>query len=94
MQVDGGSDEHDHGDHHDDEGPVPHRPRRSAVPDALCWPADSVPVKRGVRADQIAPGSGLGLAIVRDLAELYGGSVALTDSRIGGLRARLRLPAC
>ena len=34
-------------------------------------------LQRGVRADEAAPGSGLGLAIVRDLAELYGGSIAL-----------------
>lgn len=47
---------------------------------------------RGVRADQAAPGSGLGLAIVRDLAELYGGSIALEGSPIGGLRATLTLP--
>ncbi len=47
---------------------------------------------RGVRADQAAPGSGLGLAIVRDLAEVYGGSVTLDASPTGGLRARLRLP--
>ena len=32
-------------------------------------------LQRGVRADEAAPGSGLGLAIVRDLAELYGGSI-------------------
>jgi signal transduction histidine kinase len=48
-------------------------------------------LKRGVRADEAAPGSGLGLAIVRDLAELYGGSIALGDSPLGGLRASLRL---
>ena len=34
-------------------------------------------LQRGVRADEAAPGSGFGLAIVRDLAELYGGSIAL-----------------
>jgi signal transduction histidine kinase len=50
-------------------------------------------LRRGVRADQAMPGSGLGLAIVRELAELYGGSVSLGDSRLGGLAARLRLPA-
>lgn len=49
---------------------------------------------RGVRADEVAPGSGLGLAIVRDLAEVYGGSISLDASPAGGLRARLRLPAC
>jgi signal transduction histidine kinase len=49
-------------------------------------------LQRGVRADEAAPGSGLGLAIVRDLVALHGGSVALEDSPIGGLRARLSLP--
>ena len=50
-------------------------------------------LQRGVRADEAAPGSGLGLAIVRDLAEVYGGSISLHTSPLGGLRARLRLPA-
>jgi signal transduction histidine kinase len=50
-------------------------------------------LQRGVRADEAGPGSGLGLAIVADLAELYGGSVALDPAPAGGLRARLRLPA-
>ena len=50
-------------------------------------------LQRGVRADEAAPGSGLGLAIVRDLAELYGGSITLDGGAAGGLRARLRLPA-
>ena len=49
-------------------------------------------LQRGVRADEAAPGSGLGLAIVRDLAELYGGSIALGRAPVGGLRAELRLP--
>ena len=50
-------------------------------------------LQRGVRADQAAPGSGLGLAIVRDLADVYGGKVALERSPLGGLQARLTLPA-
>jgi signal transduction histidine kinase len=49
-------------------------------------------LKRGVRADEAAPGSGLGLAIVRELSELYGGSIALERSPEGGLRATLTLP--
>ncbi len=52
-----------------------------------------VVLQRGVRADEAAPGSGFGLAIVRDLAELYGGAIALDRSPDGGLRARLTLPA-
>ena len=50
-------------------------------------------LKRGVRADEAAPGSGLGLAIVADLVELYGGSIALASSPLGGLRATLVLQA-
>ena len=50
-------------------------------------------LQRGVRADeQAAPGSGLGLAIVRDLAELYEGSISLDASPLGGVRATLTLP--
>ena len=58
--------------------------------DASLWEAV---LQRGVRADQAAPGSGFGLAIMRELAELYGGNVALSGSPAGGVRARLRLPA-
>src|SRR6202011_227480 len=50
-------------------------------------------LKRGVRADEAAPGSGLGLSIVRDLAEVYGGTISLGNSPMGGLRARLQLAA-
>jgi signal transduction histidine kinase len=65
----------------DDDGPGLEPSMREAV------------LQRGVRVDEAAPGSGLGLAIVRDLAELYGGSIALSGSPAGGLRARLQLPA-
>ena len=56
-------------------------------------PLRTVVLQRGVRADEAAPGSGLGLAIVRDLADLYSGSISLVESPLGGLRARLTLPA-
>jgi signal transduction histidine kinase len=49
-------------------------------------------LQRGVRADQRVRGSGLGLSIVSELVELYGGTVALETSALGGTRARLRLP--
>lgn len=49
---------------------------------------------RGARLDTSKPGTGLGLAIVRDVAEIYGGQVALEESEdLGGLLVRLRLPA-
>lgn len=48
--------------------------------------------QRGTRLDETTPGTGLGLSIVRDLAGLYGGSVELADSPLGGLRAVLVLP--
>ena len=50
-------------------------------------------LERGVRADEQVEGTGLGLAIVRDLAEIYGGSIELSRAPLGGLRARLQLPA-
>jgi signal transduction histidine kinase len=48
---------------------------------------------RGERLDESVPGSGLGLSIVRDIAKLYGGALTLGDSPLGGLEARLALPA-
>ncbi|BCW89925.1 Adaptive-response sensory-kinase SasA [Alphaproteobacteria bacterium SO-S41] len=46
------------------------------------------------RLDESVPGSGLGLGIVRDIADLYGGKLALSRSaELGGLTARLELPA-
>lgn len=65
----------------EDDGPGVEASKRDAV------------LQRGVRADEAAPGSGFGLAIVRELAELYGGSIALESASTGGLRAELRLPA-
>jgi Signal transduction histidine kinase len=49
-------------------------------------------LQRGVRADETGPGAGFGLAIVRDLAEVYGGSISLLESSLGGVRVRLQLP--
>lgn len=51
-------------------------------------------LRRGTRLDESVPGSGLGLSIVREISELYGGTLVLDRSqRLGGLRAELRLPA-
>jgi signal transduction histidine kinase len=49
-------------------------------------------MERGERLDESVPGTGLGLAIVRDIAKLYGGSLALGEASLGGLEARLELP--
>jgi signal transduction histidine kinase len=48
---------------------------------------------RGVRLDPAMPGSGLGLSIAADLVEIYGGSLQLLPSPLGGLRARIDLAA-
>jgi two-component system osmolarity sensor histidine kinase EnvZ len=37
-------------------------------------------------------GSGLGLAIARDIARAHGGDITLDKSKLGGLRAAIRLP--
>ena len=49
-------------------------------------------VKRGVRLDTTRPGSGLGLQIVDELCSIYGGSLELGDSPLGGLAATVTLP--
>ena len=59
------------------------RPRQEARAAAL---------ERGKRLDESRPGSGLGLSIVVELASIYGGSLRLDESPLGGLRAILRLP--
>ena len=65
----------------DDDGPGLAAQERDAV------------LARGTRLDESVPGSGLGLGIVKDIAQLYGGAIALEAAPAGGLRARLALPA-
>jgi len=50
-------------------------------------------VKPGRRLDEAAPGYGFGLPITRELVELYGGSLTLARSDLGGLRATATLPS-
>jgi signal transduction histidine kinase len=50
-------------------------------------------LERGERLDESVPGSGLGLSIVEDIAKLYGGALVLGNSVLGGLEAKLTLPA-
>jgi len=49
-------------------------------------------LERGARADEHTPGHGLGLAMVRDMAGLYGGSLEVGESPLGGARMELLLP--
>ncbi len=65
----------------DDDGPGMPVELRARVP------------SRGVRADEAIAGSGLGLSISSDLAQAYGGRLALGDSLLGGLRVEIELPA-
>jgi two-component system sensor histidine kinase PhoQ len=48
--------------------------------------------QRGVRTDESVPGHGIGLAMVQDTVELYGGSLVIDASTLGGARFALRLP--
>ncbi|MCW8873311.1 MAG: ATP-binding protein [Xanthomonadales bacterium] len=50
-------------------------------------------MRRGRKLDESRPGHGHGLGIVRDIALLYGGSLTLGDSDLGGLKAVLNLPS-
>ena len=61
----------------DDDGPGLDKSARAAA------------IERGKRLDESRPGSGLGLSIVVDLASIYGGSLELDESPLGGLRAIL-----
>jgi len=47
---------------------------------------------RGGRADEATPGHGLGLAMVHDTVALYGGSMRIENSPLGGARFELKLP--
>jgi len=49
-------------------------------------------LRRGVRLDEKTPGTGLGLDIVKELVDVYGGSLDLGRSQLGGLLVELRLP--
>ncbi|WP_417686455.1 ATP-binding protein [Roseibium sp.] len=69
----------------DDDGPgIPEDERENAV--RAFHRLDSA-------RNQDQHGSGLGLAIARDIARSHGGDLYLEDSPLGGLRARVRVPA-
>ena len=50
-------------------------------------------MRRGHKLDESKPGHGQGLGIVKDIAALYGGSLQLERSHLGGLQAKLDLPS-
>ena len=58
-------------------------------------PADELEgvMRRGRKLDEAQPGHGQGLGIVRDIAHLYGGSLTLGQSALGGLKVTLNLPS-
>ena len=49
-------------------------------------------LQRGGRADEATPGHGLGLAMVHDTVALYGGTMNISRSSLGGARFELSLP--
>ena len=49
-------------------------------------------LRRGVRLDEKTPGTGLGLDIVMELVDVYGGTLDMQRSALGGLLVELRLP--
>jgi two-component system sensor histidine kinase PhoQ len=50
-------------------------------------------LKRGVRVDERVSGQGIGLAVVRDIVEVYGGSLGIGKSKLGGASISITLPA-
>ena len=50
-------------------------------------------MQRGRKLDESYAGHGHGLSIVKNIADLYGGTLKLGKSPLGGLRAELDLPA-
>jgi two-component system sensor histidine kinase PhoQ len=50
-------------------------------------------LERGARADEQVDGQGLGLAMVREIVELYDGTLEIGDSILGGARIEVVLPA-
>jgi signal transduction histidine kinase len=47
---------------------------------------------RGLRLDEKTPGHGIGLAIVKDIAESYGGHLAIQAADLGGARFTITIP--
>ena len=68
-------------------------PLVSFVLDALYKADIEKAMARGTRLDEAAPGQGLGLSILKETVDLYGGELLFERGHLGGLKARLLLPA-
>lgn len=49
-------------------------------------------LNRGTRGDQVAPGQGIGLSVVSELVALYGGSLTIGESSLGGASVEISWP--
>lgn len=49
-------------------------------------------LQRGMRLDESTPGHGIGLAVVKDIANSYGGQLAIARSALGGARMTVSIP--
>ena len=50
-------------------------------------------LERGTRLDESTPGHGIGLSVVREIAESYGGRLAIARSNLGGAEFRVTIPS-
>jgi two-component system sensor histidine kinase PhoQ len=50
-------------------------------------------LQRGTRLDESRPGHGIGLAVVKEIAESYGGQLAINKSELGGAEFRVTIPS-
>ena len=64
------------------------RASRRALRETVFRPFYSLDTSR----NQNVKSTGLGLAIARDIIRAHGGEIHLGDSRIGGLKATIRVP--
>ena len=64
----------------EDDGPGIPEPQRDQV------------FSRGTRLDEQTAGHGLGLGIVRDIVDVWGGTLRLQESPLGGLKVLIELP--
>jgi len=51
-----------------------------------------VVIRRGVRGEPQVAGHGIGLAVVHDIVKVYGGSLEISRSSLGGAEIRIQLP--